>query len=287
MSVPFMPLLALLMGAGALAGAWWLGRRRWRAHAQHLLARLAASRVPVQPPTVDLARDLAGLPPVVQRWFRATLTDGMPRVAAVQLAHQGQFNLGDDAPAWRPFTSTQRVQIGRPGFVWDARIRLMPGLQVHVHDAYLAGEGLLHPAVAGLLSLADLHGGGALARGELMRYVAEAAWYPSALLPGPAVQWWPVDAQQARVQLSDGPLTVALTLRFDDQARLVACRADARDRRVGTQMQPTPWEGRWWDHRQVQGQVVPMQGEVAWLLPQGRQPYWRGRVTALHVEPAP
>ena len=26
---------------------------------------------------------------------------------------------------------------------------------------------------------------------------------------------------------------------------------------------------------------VPMSGEVAWLTPEGRRPYWRGKVTAL------
>jgi hypothetical protein len=29
---------------------------------------------------------------------------------------------------------------------------------------------------------------------------------------------------------------------------------------------------------------VPQQGEVAWMLPGGASPYWRGRITALRVE---
>ena len=57
-----------------------------------------------------------------------------------------------------PFTSTQRVTTRRPGFVWDARMAMAPGLTVHVHDAYIAGEGILHPAVLGLVSLTDLRG---------------------------------------------------------------------------------------------------------------------------------
>ena len=31
----------------------------------------------------------------------------------------------------------------RPGFDWDARIMVLPGVPAHVHDAYVAGEGLL------------------------------------------------------------------------------------------------------------------------------------------------
>ncbi len=59
----------------------------------------------------------------------------------------------------------------------------MSGLPVRVHDAYVAGEGILHASLLGLFSLVDMRGGGDLAEGELMRFFAEAAWYPTALLP--------------------------------------------------------------------------------------------------------
>lgn len=48
--------------------------------------------------------------------------------------------------------------------------------------------------------------------------------------------------------------------------------------------QPTPWEGRWWDYVTHDGMRVPMRGEVAWHLPTGTRPYWRGRVTKLEYE---
>jgi hypothetical protein len=38
----------------------------------------------------------------------------------------------------------------RPGFDWDARVAIMPGVPVRVHDAYIAGRGTLHAAVFGL-----------------------------------------------------------------------------------------------------------------------------------------
>jgi len=34
------------------------------------------------------------------------------------------------------------------------------------------------------------------------------------------------------------------------------------------------------------GMRVPMQGEVAWLLPEGPAPYWRGRITDIIYERA-
>ena len=48
-----------------------------------------------------------------------------------------------------------------------------------------------------------------------------------------------------------------------------------------------PWEGRWSDYQEREGMRVPMTGEVAWLTPQGRKPYYRGTVNDLAYEFGP
>jgi len=58
-----------------------------------------------------------------------------------------------------------------------------------VHDAYISGEGLLHASLFGLVSIVNLRGTQEIAQGELMRFFAEAAWYPTALLPSQGVRW--------------------------------------------------------------------------------------------------
>ena len=49
------------------------------------------------------------------------------------------------AEQWEPFTARQRIATKRPGFVWDAAIRVSPGITVRVVDAYVAGVGSLQP----------------------------------------------------------------------------------------------------------------------------------------------
>jgi hypothetical protein len=45
-----------------------------------------------------------------------------------------------------------------------------------------------------------------------------------------------------------------------------------------------PWEGRFWDYGTRGGMSVPLEGEVAWIHPEGARPYWRGRITRLNYE---
>ena len=280
-------LAMLLVAALALRG---IGAMRWASATEALVTALDTARQPLQPARYDAARELDGLPAPVQRYFRATLRDGQPMVAALRLEHRGAFNLASEGPdRWQPFTSAQRVTTRRPGFVWDGRVAVAPGLAVHVHDAYVAGEGLLHPAVMGLFSLTRMRGRsaevGGVAHGELMRWLAEAAWVPTALLPSQGVRWSAVDDHRADATLADGAVSVTLRFGFDPaRGDIASVRSEARGRTVGGSVVLTPWEGRWFDHAERDGLRVPLRGEVAWLAPEGERVYWRGEVTAFAPE---
>ena len=52
--------------------------------------------------------------------------------------------------------STQWVVTQRPGFVWDGRITVLPGIAVHVHPCLCSQQSSLHPALFGLVTLADV-----------------------------------------------------------------------------------------------------------------------------------
>lgn len=270
--------LALMLPA---FGAW-----RWRRATQALLARIAApsQEAPSPPRAFDQAM-LADLPAPVQRYLGLVLTPGQPIIAAAAVRHEGEFDMGRARPDWKPFRSRQRVVTRPPGFVWDAEIAMLPGIPVRVHDAYVAGEGILDASVLGLVPIVSERGGG-LARGELMRFLAETPWYPTMLLPGQGVRWRAIDAQSARASLREGAIEVELTFHFGADGLVESVHADARDRKVGARNVPTPWHGRFWSYAERDGIRVPLEGEVAWELPEGPRPYWRGRLGAIRYESA-
>ncbi|HOU49640.1 MAG: hypothetical protein KBG22_03710 [Smithella sp.] len=277
-------MLLVVLGLVIVVAAVMLyGEFRWKSGTRELRDRLEAARLPIEPKFFHKV-ELNGVPAPVQRYFRAVLKDGQPIVAAVTVEHTGTFNMGEAADQWKPFTSTQRVITRRPGFDWEGRVAMMPGLPVRVHDAYAAGEGILHAAVLGLVSMVNLRGTGEVAQGELMRFFAEAAWYPTALLPSQGVLWDAVDDHSARATIKDGDLTLTLLFRFNKEGLIETVRAEARGRTIGGKVVPTPWEGRFWNYEARDGMQVPFDGEVAWLLPEGAKPYWRGRITKLSYE---
>ncbi len=281
-SVVLCVLLVIVLGLKVV------GTNRWAELIRTDTSQLESGRVDSQgrlpsPARFD-ARELEGLPAPAQRYFRAALTDGQPIIAAATIEMAGTINLSATTEQWKPFTSQQRIVTRRPGFLWNARVDMFPGVPARVVDSYVAGEGQLVAKLLGLFTVADVHGGGELARGEFMRYFAEAAWYPTALLPSQGVQWQAVDDASAHATIVDGPITLTLLFSFNGAGLIASVRAESRGAGVGKDMVMRPWDCGLSNYQRHDGMLIPMAGEAAWMRPEGRKAYFVGNVKQLSYE---
>jgi hypothetical protein len=267
---------AFAVGATAtgIAGALMLSANRlWESRTDEVRRELQAAN------TVRghayREQQLEGLPLPVQRYFRAVLTDGQPLITHARVSSHGTFNIGaPPASSWKRFTATQDFYPGAPGFVWNARIRMAPGLSTFVRDAFAGGEGSMFAAVAGVITVADAGGTPQMAAGSLTRYLAEAVWFPTALLPDQGVTWTAMADDWARATLTTGATTVSLDFRFGGDGLITECAALRDHDKLGKQ----PWGGRYMDWVDRGGMWIPAAAEVYWTLPTGAFPYWRGSV---------
>lgn len=272
------------LAAAAFAGACLaFGTSRWQRKTARLRSGLEAARIQ-SPAFAHDDEALADLPAPVQRYLRIALKPGQAMISAASLRQVGTINLSASDEQWKPFAADQRIVMHRPGFDWDARIRAFPGATVRVHDAYVEGEGILEASLWGLVPLAESRGTPEAAHGELIRFLAEAAWYPTAMLPGQGVRWEAVDATSAKATLGDGATEATLLFTFDSAGLVESVRAEARGAAVGKTVVMMPWEGRWANYQTRDGMQVPTKGEAAWLTPQGRKPYWRGSLAAISFD---
>lgn len=285
MKIAGLVLLGLLL---LCAGLLFVGTSRWRAQTATIRSGLVPSTPAV--PRVDFGV-LRELPTPVRRYLQLTLADGGPTIRRARIQHSGRFDMGQKAPRWRPFTSDQVVVVRPLGFDWNGRVDMVAGLPARVHDAYVGGRGLLIASVAGLIPVARLGGEGtpaqiqrALDEGELLRFLAEAVWFPTALLPRDGLEWREVDERSAIAVLHDGGSRVELLFGFGADGFVESVRSEGRGRYVDGEMVPTPWQGRFWNVQERAGMHIPIDGEVAWILPEGARPYWRGTIEQIEFE---
>jgi hypothetical protein len=263
---------------GATAVAALALRRRFARRRATLVAALDAAAETGTAGTYDPA-ELAGLPDPVRRYLDHVLPRGHPYTRSVELHQSGEIRIGD-RPDWHPFTAVQRFAVDPPGFVWDADVGMAPLVWVRVLDAFVGGEGHLSAKVWSVVPVADATPGPDLDRGELLRYLAEAAWFPTALLPGRGVAWEPVDGSRARATLSVGETTASVLFHFDGP-RIARVEAERPRSHPDGSQTPVPWTGYWRDYERRDGVLVPTRGHVEWNLDGGDWQYWRGRVEAI------
>ena len=268
---------ALVTGglAGSTLAAVAVGNLLWKRGTKNAVRRLGPGGTASA--GVLSHTHLEGLPAPVARYFDFALTPGQRLIRSARLEHRGKFRGGLDEP-WSPFTSVQHFSVHPPGFVWDAAIHLAPLLTVRVRDSYVGGTGGMTGKIASLIPVVDQSGGAALNAGALHRLLAEMVWLPTALLPGRGVTWTAIDDSRARATLSDSGTSVWLDFEFSATGEIVRVSTPERYRDVDGTAVPTPWAGSFGSYQEVAGMRVPAEGEVEWILPEGRLSYWRGRI---------
>lgn len=277
MTIPLLLILALPV---LLVGPWLLGETRWSRESQGYVERLK-ERTQQALRDGDGSWEEEGLPKPVQRYFDTVLGPQQAVISGAVLHHSGDLNISQSAPRWRPFGSVQHVTTNPPGFVWDASVRLGPGVNIYVRDSLIYGMGALAASLLGLVQLTTAPSSHALGEGELMRYLAEGPWYPTSLLPSENLRWRALDANCAEATLRFGDYEVSLKFHFDEWGLMESATSPIRPRMIEDSFVPTPWETRMSDYERHDGMLIPMAGQVSWVVQGQRQTYWRGRIQAV------
>jgi hypothetical protein len=261
-----------------------LARRIWRQ--QEFVRRIEELR---RQATVGRERqftrnDLDDLPDPVRRYLSSALPTDQSYVDSVRLEQNGELRLGDASSPWKSFTATHYVTVDPPGFFWDASIRLAPLVSVDIRDLYQNGNGSASVSLFGVVPVDGVDPSPELNEAELLRYLAEAVWYPTALLPSEGITWEPIDDSTAKATIEHGDVSASLEFSFNEEDEVTRVYAEERHRRVDDGFEPTPWSGYWDDYQTRNGMRIPMAGEVVWHLPDSDLNAWRGRVTEISYD---
>ncbi len=271
----------LLILLALLAVAEGLGGMGFERQAREKMARLVERAASAPAGTIELS-ELEGLPEPVSRWLRHSGVVGQPRAALVRVQQSGEFRPGEDKP-WLPFEAEQIYSLHEPGFIWLARIRVAPLLNIYVRDLYLEGHGHMRVKLLGLKSLAEAEGE-QLDQGALLRFLSEIVWFPQAALAD-YIEWSALEGDSARATIRSGGVEASVDFLFDDEGRVSKVTAE-RYREVEGAFSLDHWETPLDHYGRIDGRSLPLRGRAVWHL-QGREyEYIRLRVDALEMEAA-
>jgi hypothetical protein len=149
---------------------------------------------------------------------------------------------------------------------------------ISVRDSLSGGEGRLDVTALGIIPISRAEPSAALMRGELMRYLAELAWAPDAILLNSELRWREDGPDRLAVSAGSGETAAEVTLRLDGEGRSAEASAPDRPRSAKAPFLPTPWRGRFSDYRRHNDIWLPFAAEVGWEIDGKENIYWQGRI---------
>jgi hypothetical protein len=152
--------------------------------------------LPSAAPEMITEEQVRPLPDPVQRFMRYTRTIGAPQARTVRLKQVGLFRVSEKPNArWYPLSAEQYYTTQPAAFFWLGSIRVAPLVAVQGIDTFHQ-HGNLTIKLLGLIKVVDYSGPQA-DQAELIRYLSEIIWFPSACLH-PDLHWQPIDRLSAR-----------------------------------------------------------------------------------------
>lgn len=195
--------------------------------------------------------------------------------AAVRLSQVGTMRTGP-RKRWMRFIATQRIDVQHTGFDWRAHTG--PFGLLSVHDALQDEKPTLEVEALGLRLISAPPHASAL-KGEIMRYLAELAWAPDAIMQNTQLRWRVLAADILSVACKVQAVRAEVQLTLDAEGRIASVYAPDRPRQEGAAFVERPWHGRFSDYRRHEGRWLPFAGEVGWDVDGNSFVAWRGELT--------
>jgi hypothetical protein len=209
--------------------------------------------------------DLAGLPEPVQRYLRYTQIIGKEKVRTVRLKQKGFFRK-KPTQKWMPLKAEEYFTVDPPGFLWYGKMRMFPLVTASGIDKFFKGKGSLVIKLFSAITVVDAKGE-ECDQAELVRYLNEIIWFPSAFLSD-YIHWEPINSDSARVTISVAGVTASADLYFNHNGQMANFVAERyMDVNGGAILKK--WSTPIKKYAEINGVMVPVKGEGVWKLSSG------------------
>jgi hypothetical protein len=277
-----MILAAIAIVFVALLVAVWIGARRQQSALSAEIDRLRRATT-VQAAAQSVTPQFNDLPAPVARYLLLALPT-TKHIQEVRIRQTGTLRTDVSSERWMSFEAEHIVVPPATGFVWNARVRVAPLTHVRVRDALIEGRGSGQVSLLSAFTVSADADTPEMNSGSLHRYLAEAVWYPTALLPSPTLRWTEIDATRSLATLTNHGVTVSLEFRFAETGEVTSIHTPGRWGTFPGGYRQVPWEGHFREYRTRDGVFVPTEGDVGWYVDKEWRTVWKGSITAFESQ---
>ena len=209
--------------------------------------------------------DIKVLPEPVQKFLRYTKIIGKEKIRTVRLKQGGYFRLKENQK-WMPIKAEQYYDADSVEFIWTGKINFIPLFSIRAKDKFIDGRGNLIVKLLGLIKIIDAKGP-EIDQGEILRFLGECVWFPSAFL-NDYIKWEAIDSNSAKATINCKGISASAIFYFNKKGEIVKIKAK-RYREENGKFMLDDWEIPIIEYKMFNGIVVPSKVNVIWKLSTG------------------
>lgn len=211
---------------------------------------------------IQLSDHHAQLPQPVRHYLAYALCERQSHVSYVRLRHHGKFRTSLHAD-WSAIRGEEYFTAQKPGFIWKGHMGMLTAV-----DQFVDGQGSLKIYFLRFLRIAK-KSGRRISHSELLRWLGECVWFPTALVPNSLIHWEAIDDSHAKLVLTYGNREVHYTVTFNEDCQITTL--ETKRFMDGKRLQT--WIGRLSGYELKEGMMVPTTIEALWKIRGQEHPY--------------
>lgn len=224
-------------------------------------------------------RKVQETPVAIQKWLNRIGFDESNPMISVEIHQAAQMKMKPDQSDWKKATAYQISRVNPPGFHWEVKMEMIPGLAIYGRDQSLDGKGEMLIRLGAIFPIVDAKGP-KIDEGSLQRLLGELVWMPSLALH-PQISWKELDDHSVEGSLKVGETTGKGVFYFNEEGDFTKFEA-LRYYENKTESSRFPWILTVKEYSEWEGIRIPSHMEATWKLPQGDWTWLDLRITDLN-----
>lgn len=227
--------------------------------------------------------ELKDHPELIQNYFSKVVEKNSEIPLFVSVKQKSEFKTEINSE-WFPMESDQYFTTNEPNFVWFSEYETSSFFWINAIDSYISGKGNMLIKLNSSITIADSWGI-ELDKSGLFRYISEAVFFPTKLIPSENLIWNVLDSNIAEIKFNNGDLSVVAKLFFRSDKTIERIETYDKYRALDDGFRKSLYSVYFSDYKLISNSfLVPTYMETEWQLPSGTFKFGKFNIVDIKYE---
>ena len=221
-------------------------------------------------------------PKIIQKFFRAVIDDSSQTPNFITLNQSGNIKTEENYN-WLNIKSIEYFTAQKPNLLWDAEIGNSKFFWIEIVDSYLKNKGNTLIKINSSITIGDSWGI-EIDKSNLFKYLSEAVYFPTSLLPSKNLIWNILDSNSAEVKFTDKNTSLVAKIFFNTNGTIKKIETLDKFRPMNNNYKESLFTIYFFDYKKHSSFLIPTYCEVEWELEKGKFKFGKFKIDSIKYE---